>query len=101
MRASKRYEIIGGWKTVGDYKVEPFFFDEGREVRVTREVANIRDTQGGHLYSEGAYRVKATFTDTGKSYAALKTFYGEFAWANSRSMYDDIINEVRQQREAS
>lgn len=101
MRASKRYEIVGGWRTVGDFKVEPFFFDEGREVRVTREVANIRDTQGGHEYAEGAYRVRATYTDDGKSYAALKTFYGEVAWSNSRRLYEDIINTVRHQREES
>ncbi len=99
MRASQRYEIVGGWRTVGDTKVRPFFFDEGREVRVTREVANIRDTQGGHLYDEGAYRVKATYTDTGKSYSALKTFYGEVAWSNSRRLYEDIIETVRRLRE--
>ena len=98
MRASKRYEIVGSWRTVGDHLVEPFRF-EGREVRVIRQEADIRDTQGGHLYENGAYRVKATYVDTSKSYAALKTFYGEVAWSNSRRLYEDIILTVRHSQE--
>lgn len=95
MRASKRYEIVGRWATVGDYTVEPFFSDNGGAVLVTREVADIRDTQDGHLYSEGAYRVKATYVTTGRSHTKLKTFYGEQAWSASRNLYQDVINEVR------
>lgn len=98
MRASKRYEIVSTWETVGNYVVTPYYDGGGLEVRVTREVANIRDTVGGHVYTEGAYRVKAVRAD-GSSYSRSKTFYGEVAWSDSRRLYSDIISEVEHFRE--
>ena len=93
MRRSKRYEIVSGWDMVGSYIVRPYFDGGDLQVRVTREVANIRDTVGGHVYQDGAYRVKAVHT-SGGSYLRSKTFYGETAWSDSRRLYSDTITEV-------
>ncbi len=101
MRRSKRYEIIGDWRMVGDTEVQSFWIEHDDPVRVTREVADIKDTVGGRHYSQGAYRVDANYVDVpgANSYARKKTFYGEFAWADSRRLYEDIINTVRHNRD--
>ncbi len=98
MRASKRYEIVSDWKLIGDTTVTSFFIEHDDPVRVTREVANIRDTVGGHVYPQGAYRVDANYVDVGGSYARKKTFYGETAWSDSRRLYQDLISEVEHKR---
>ena len=98
MRANKRYEIVGNWATVSDVVARPWDGVSDLEVRVTREVADIRDIQGGHLYNDGAYRVKAVHT-SGGSYLRSKTFYGEVAWSDSRRLHEDTVAEVEHFRE--
>ena len=99
MRASKRYEIVGSWATVSATVARPWRGEEqGLEVRITREVADIRDTQDGHVYDDGSYRVTGRHLGGG-SYLRSKTFYGETAWSDSRRLAEDTVNQVIQFRE--
>ena len=98
MRRSQRYEIVSAWHQVDRFSPSESLFatTETSQVLAVREVADIRDTVGGRIYTDGAYRVKAKYGD-GKSYRRTKTFYGEVAWSDSQRMFDDIVWEVKRE----
>lgn len=98
MRRSQRYEIVSTWQQVERFSPSESLFatTEASQILATREVADIRDIVGGHIYTDGAYRVKAKYGD-GQSYRRAKTFYGEMAWADSQRMFNDIVSEVQNQ----
>lgn len=83
---SKRYKITTGWQTSDRYR----FDSDGETVTLVREYADIKDTQGGYEYSQGAWRVKATYA-SGRSHTRARTFYGELAWNSSQRLFDDVI----------
>ncbi len=95
MRRSQRYEIVSRWQPVDRFSPSDSLFSnpDTSTVVAVREVADIRDTVGGYVYTDGAYRVKAT--KDGKSFRRAKTFYGEMAWGDSQRMFNDIVSEVR------
>ncbi len=75
-----RYEIVSEW------------FDGLSQGSFTIQVADIRDTRGGHVYNEGAHRV--IVTATGKPAKVGKggtvPFMGESAWCDAERLLGDL-----------
>jgi hypothetical protein len=53
-----RYEINGNWREAQRREVEPWRNFGATPITLVVEVADLRDTQGGHVYTDGAYRVR-------------------------------------------
>ncbi len=93
---SKRYEITSEWRQTKSGNVQSDdWTSDNPIVTVTEEVADIRSTRDGWEYRDGAYRVRAFYTLTGKAHTRSRTFYGESAWSNSARQYGDIVNAVQ------
>ena len=82
-----RYTIANDWTTVANDEYD--YYTE-HPVRVTTELATLRDTRTGHDYADGARRITVRHGSTKRT----KTFTGEMAWAEARRWTDDTINEV-------
>lgn len=78
--SNNRYKIVSEW------------FDGQSQGSFTIQVADIQDTRGGHVYSEGAHRV--VVTATGKPAKVGKggtvPFMGECAWSDAQRLLGDL-----------
>jgi hypothetical protein len=76
MKVERRYKVSSDWsleKVVGPAVVE---------------TADLTDTRTGHVYREGAYRVR--FPRKVEGFRA-KTFYGETAWSDAERLARDAL----------
>lgn len=91
------YRVTGDWSETDRVTVGPDWSDVHHNVTVTRSVADLQEVGHG-VWREGAWKVTAKYTLSGKSYRRARTFKGETAWADSQRMFDDIVLEVRYSR---
>lgn len=93
MKASQRYKIVSRWRAI---EARVFWIGGDAEddaIRLIHEVADIRDTQDGHVYDSGARRVYATHIASGKSAKRMRTFYGDYAWDKAYGLYWNLCFE--------
>ena len=80
--------------------VGPDWKDENHSVTVVHETWDYT-TPDGFYHREGAHRVTATHTLSGRAWSGrsykgrARTFKGETAWMSAERLFDDIITEVR------
>jgi hypothetical protein len=90
-----RYEINGNWREAQRREVEPWRNFGATPITLVVEVADLRDTQGGHVYTDGAYRVRKV--GKGENLATrfrAKTFKGETAWSDAERYFGDWCTAV-------
>ena len=99
---SKRYEIASKWEPVDLSIVQWYPFgaegdpdDRCRTTHIGRDVADLRDTRDGHVYTNGAYRVVLSGTRPPGFSIRGKTFHGESAWYAAENHRDAMVREMR------
>ncbi len=102
-----RYKVTGSWDiTTADR--EPYFHlhdDDNSQTIVVIQCADIKDTETGREYRQGAFRVaKVTGRDgsIGADFKPYKTgkggtvpHYGESAWSAANRDFDDYTSKLR------
>lgn len=84
-----RYEIVGDFTERTRHDLT--YYHDVRRIIIT-EVADLRDTQGGRVHEDGAYRVRVEPHYSGAP--RTKTFKGESAWSLAANYADQVAREI-------
>jgi hypothetical protein len=85
-----RYKVHSEWTISTETTVLDIGTD--RKGIVITEIADAIDTQTGHVYVSGAYRVRAKTKIKGLPRG--KTFIGETAWSQAESLHRDMVTAM-------
>lgn len=95
-----RYTIVSEWE-LDTYDNDPVVID-GKVVAV--QSATLKDTQNGHEYRQGAYRVVVGQNGVMGSMKPIKgkggtvPFKGETAWSDAARLFGDTVLNLRYAR---
>ena len=91
----QRWQTKPPWRTHQRVTVGPAGTDENHSVTVLWEFADLEDTQAHVTWEDGAHRVSAKYSLSGRAYKRARTYKGETAWMHAQRDFDDITTEIR------
>lgn len=86
-----RYAPVGDWRRCQGTRIVIYNEETGREssFTVVHEISDLRDSRGGHVYSNGAQRVRVL----GGTIPGIRarTFTGETAFFGADNLFRDAV----------
>jgi hypothetical protein len=81
-----RYMILPDWSVESTTTIDD---GETKGAVITVETASLKDTRSGHVYAQGAYRVRVRCEPTRPDQPRTRTFKGETAWSQAERYAED------------